>query len=189
MAYNKKSALKILVILTASAFLASCGSTGGFNELLGIDNRGIDATNVEKNAALKNAKRGALPSPISGASGLNNSASKQVSKPKTTTSGITLPNYTPPKAAAKPKAKAKPKATPKPKPKAEPKLVIAPAPIIKVSPLAYKYTSLSAFRDDMEAGKMLNPLATAALIAKKQPTVCQLEGKKFICGKFHIIIE
>lgn len=187
----KKDLPKVLLFVTASVFLTSCGSVGGFNEMLGINNEGIDATGIETNDPLKKAKSGDLPVPEGAAINTVTSANG-TSIPKIIAPKIVVPKIVVPKVV---KATiSKPKANPKTnKPIVKVKPVVTPVatkdPVIKTSPLAYKFVDLFTFRADMRGGKLLNPLATAATIAKNNSKLCKLEGLKFTCGEYFITIE
>ncbi len=182
---------KVTAILTLGVLLTSCGSVGGFNDMLGIKSEGIDASNAEKNALLKNANGTNLPVPegaelntvvsIEKPVAVNNSS--KIIAPKIIAPKIKAPKIVKPTIVA---TKPKPKPTVKVKPKTPTKT--KPVGLIKVSPVAYKFVDLFSFRADMRAGKLSNPLATASLIAKKN-SKCSLKGRKFTCGEYFITIQ
>ena len=192
---------KIVLVLTAGMALTSCGSIGGFSELLGISNEGIDAQSVEVNDPLKNAKNGDLPTPEGAA--LNTvpvtnavaSSTPKIVAPKIVAPKIVAPKIAKPKVAvvkvAKPKVSVPKVTVPKVTkttivPKVDATPIVAP---VKISPLAYKFVDLFTFRSDMRAGKLLNPLATAKRIADNNPKTCKLAGNKFTCGEYFITVK
>lgn len=205
----------MMMVLTTAALLSSCASTGGFNEMLGISNEGIDANQVELNDPLKKANSNALPVPqgadnsikvaqktpnlfdFSALFGLAPKAEEPKVEDAAVTTGpikiippkIIAPQITAPKVT---KAVVVTKPVPKPKVKAK----VTPKPEVKVAavtgkikPADYKFVDLFTFRSDMRAGKLADPLATAALVAKTNPSVCKLEGIKFTCGEYFINVE
>ncbi|MBL1420978.1 MAG: hypothetical protein COC24_010765 [Alphaproteobacteria bacterium] len=191
---------KTVLVLAASMALTSCGSVGGFSDLLGISNEGIDAQNIEVNNPLLNANNGNLPIP-EGAS-LNTvplvngvATTPTIVAPIIVAPKIIAPTIVPPKVVVAkvtaPKITA-PKVTQTPiTPKVAVKPIVAAKPIVavaKVLPSAYKFVDLFTFRSDMRAGKMLNPLATARQIAETNPD-CKLVEKEFTCGEYYIPIE
>lgn len=215
MKQNIGKSLKLLVILSTSVALTACGSLGGFSELLGISNEGIDAQNVEVNDTLKNAGNGELPTPQGGAIAEASVSAPQIVAPQIVAPQIVAPKITAPKITT-PKVTVAKVTTPKittpivtpvvktpivttakvetPKvetetPKVEVKPIVVAATPTKVSPLAYKFVDLFTFRSDMRAGKMLNPLATARRVATISPDKCKLEGNKFTCGEYFITVQ
>lgn len=207
---------KLLLVITASAAITSCGSLGGFSEMLGIDNKGIDANTVETNPTLKSASGSTLPTP-EGAAAANVSATTpsvsapkiiapkivapkivapkitkpRVSKPKVSVAKVTRPKITTPKVVV-PKVTTPKVTTPKvttPKVVVKPVQVAKVTPPAKIAPTAYKFVSLFAFRSDMRAGKLQSPLATAKHVATTSPNLCKLEGTKFTCGEYFITVK
>ena len=189
---------KTILVLTAGMALTSCGSIGGFSEMLGISNEGIDTQNIEVNGKLKSAKAGDLPTPEGAALNTVPITNASVNTPKIVAPKIVAPKIIAPK-IVKPKI-TKPKVAkvtvPKvtvPKvvkttltPKVTAKPIVAPT---KISPLAYKFVDLFTFRSDMRAGKLLNPLATAKRVATNNPKKCKLIGSKFTCGEYFITVK
>lgn len=205
---------KFLLAVAASAMLVSCGSIGGFGEMLGISNEGIDAQNVEVNKPLKNANGSDLPTPQGAALTNVSATTPSITAPRIVAPKIVAPKIVAPKIAApkitKPKIKIAKIAAPKVKvpkvtvpkvatpkvttPKVTtPKVAVKPIEVAakptKIAPTAYKFIDLFSFRSDMRAGKLSNPLATAQHIARTNPQKCKIEGKKFTCGDYFITVQ
>ncbi|MCJ8323223.1 MAG: hypothetical protein HRU29_04010 [Rhizobiales bacterium] len=213
--------LKFIMVIAVATFLSSCSSTGGFGEMIGISNEGIDANNVETNAPLVQANGSELPTPQGNNDNIKVAESSPnffnffglFDQPQATEAAVVEPLIVDPITGTPkiiaPKIVAPTIATPKitkavvigkpiPRPaimpvvKVEPKPEVKPevklAVVSKIAPKDYKFTDLFTFRTDMRAGKMVNPLATAALVAAANAS-CKLEGKKFTCGEYFITIE
>lgn len=108
---------KFLMAVAASAMLVSCGSIGGFSELLGISNEGIDAQNVAVNSPLKNANGGSLPTPEGAALTNASATTPSIQAPRIIAPAIIAPKIVAPKIVApkitKPKVQVAKISTPK----------------------------------------------------------------------------
>lgn len=216
---------RFIMVAAAAALLTSCGSAGGFGEMMGISNEGIDAENVETNAPLVQANGDTLPTPDgtnnniqvaeSGGNGFDlfglfsgpaateepvvetvtvatTTETPKIIVPKIVAPAIVAPKVTNavvigkpvPRPDIIPVAKVEPKPEAKPEPKPEVKVAV----VTKIEPKDYKFVDLFTFRSDMRAGKLANPLATAALISASNAS-CKLAGNKFTCGEYFITIE
>lgn len=202
---------KVMLVVVASVMLAACSSIGGFNEWLGITSDGIDTNNVAQNKPLQTVSSNNLPTP-EGVTAIDSvqtavittNAPKIVAPriiaPKSSIVKVTRPKVAPPKITkpvvkvttptvkvtpivTKPDVKTAKVTTPTVKP-----VVVAAKPT-KFSPATYKFVDLFTFRSDMRAGRLINALATAKRVAVAQPKLCKLEGLKFTCGEYFIMIK
>lgn len=152
--------------VAASAMLVSCGSIGGFSELLGISNEGIDAQNVAVNSPLKNANGGDLPTPQGAALTNVSATTPSIQAPKIIAPAIVAPKIVAPKITA-PKVQVAKVTIPKVVvPKVTTPVVVTPivTPVVTTPKVATPTTTITPPKVDA------TPVVVAATPTKMAPT-------------------